>query len=145
VAQTVLAKLGRRLRTLRCDPIQGFRAYLKTLANYARCDLLADHRRPGATATGGGEGLRQLDATAAPDDPARRLGEEFDLERLDEAMGRVQRRVEAATWEAFHLTAREGLTGAEAARRLGLTAAGVFKARSRVQQMLRVELAEHQP
>ena len=41
------------------------------------------------------------------------------------------------TWEAFRLTAEEGLSGVEAAGRLHMSVAAVFKARSRVQQMLR--------
>jgi RNA polymerase sigma-70 factor (ECF subfamily) len=144
VTQNVLAKLARRLRTFHYDPAQSFRAYLKTLAHYAWCDLLDDYRQPGA---GGGDSqvLRQLDATAARDDLAQRLHEEFDQELLDEAMRRVQGRVAASTWDAFRLTALDGLSGAEVAERLGLTVAAVFKARSRVQQMLKDELAEGEP
>jgi RNA polymerase sigma-70 factor (ECF subfamily) len=54
---------------------------------------------------------------------------------------RVQGRVEPHTWEAFRLTALEGLSGAEAAGRLRLKVATVYKAKSKVQQMLQEEVA----
>jgi RNA polymerase sigma-70 factor (ECF subfamily) len=52
-------------------------------------------------------------------------------------MQEVQGVVEPHTWEAFRLTAQEGLSGAEAAARLHMTVTAVFKPGSRVQQMLR--------
>jgi predicted DNA-binding protein (UPF0251 family) len=55
-------------------------------------------------------------------------------------MGRVQLRVQPHTWEAFRLTAQEGLSGAEAAGRLGIKVATVFVARNKVQNMLRDEV-----
>ena len=57
-------------------------------------------------------------------------------------MNQVRQRVEPSTWEAFRLTAQEGLSGAETAERLGLQVAAVFKAKSRVQKMLREEAAK---
>jgi DNA-directed RNA polymerase specialized sigma24 family protein len=60
---------------------------------------------------------------------------------LEEAAERVRERVEPHTWEAFRLTAFEGLSGADAAARLGLKVCTVFKARSRVQHLLQEEVA----
>jgi RNA polymerase sigma-70 factor (ECF subfamily) len=57
-------------------------------------------------------------------------------------MNQVRQRVESSTWEAFRLTAQEGLPGAETAERLGLQVAAVFKAKSRVQRMIREEVAK---
>ena len=51
----------------------------------------------------------------------------------------MQGRVEPHTWEAFRLTAQEGLSGAEVAARLGMQVATVFVARSTVQKMLQEE------
>jgi RNA polymerase sigma-70 factor (ECF subfamily) len=143
VTQTVLLKLARRLRSFQYDPAQSFRAYLKTLVHYAWCDLLNDHR----AAPGGGDSavLRQLDSMAARDDLTQRLEAEFDRELLEQAMLRVQQRVEPQTWEAFRLTALEGQSGAAVAERLGMKVTAVFKARSRVQQMLRDELGQSPP
>ncbi len=44
------------------------------------------------------------------------------------------------TWDAFRLTALEGLSGAEAAGRLGMKVAAVYVARSEVQKRLRDEV-----
>ena len=61
---------------------------------------------------------------------------------LAEAQARVRQRVEPHTWEAFRLTALDGLSGAEAAGRLGLKVATVYKAKSKVQQMLHEEFSQ---
>jgi RNA polymerase sigma-70 factor (ECF subfamily) len=136
VTQEVLVKLARRLRTFHYDGKRSFRSYLKTLAHYAWCDLLAD-RQKAAQGTGDSRVLHELNNLEARDDLARRLAEEFDQELLERAMQEVQALVEPHTWEAFRLTAQEGLSGAETAARLNMAVTAVFKASSRVQQMLR--------
>jgi DNA-directed RNA polymerase specialized sigma24 family protein len=127
------------MRTFTYDPARSFRAYLKTLARYAWCDFVAQRRQPGA-GRGGSAVLRALAAVEAGDDLVQRLNDQFDQELLEEARARVQQRVQPHTWEAFRLTALEGLAGAEAAAQLGLTVAVVFKAKSKVQRMLREEV-----
>jgi RNA polymerase sigma-70 factor (ECF subfamily) len=140
LTQAVLVKLSEKLRTFTYDPARSFRAYLRTLARYAWCDLLESRKRPGA---GSGDSVvrKLLETVEAGDDLVQQLNEQFDQEVLAEAEARVRRRVEAHTWEAFRLTAREGLSGADAAVRLGLKVATVYKARSKVQQMLQDEIA----
>jgi RNA polymerase sigma factor (sigma-70 family) len=139
VTQTVLVKLAEKMRTFTYDPARSFRAYLKTLTHYAWCDFLQAHKRPGA-GSGGSEVLQVLQAVEARDDLVRHLNQEFDQELLEEATARVRQRVEPHTWEAFRLTALEGLSGADAAQRLGLNVATVFKAKSKVQKMLQQEI-----
>ena len=139
VTQTVLLKLAEQLRTFTYDPSQSFRAYLKTLTHRAWCNFLDSRRRLGA-GSGDTAVLELLRTVAARDDLVEHLKEEFDRELLDEAMARVQRRVEAHTWEAFCLTAVDGLSGAAVAEQLGLKVATVFKAKSKVQKMLRDEV-----
>ena len=60
-------------------------------------------------------------------------------ELLEQAVQRVRLRVKPHTWEAFKLTALDGLSGAEAARRLQMKVGQVYVARSTVQRMLREE------
>jgi RNA polymerase sigma-70 factor (ECF subfamily) len=139
VTQTVLLKLAEQLRTFTYDPSQSFRAYLKTLTHRAWCNFL-DSRRRQAAGSGDTAVLELLQTIAARDDLVEHLKEEFDRELLDEAMERVRRRVEAHTWEAFHLTAVEGLSGTAVGERLGLKVATVFKAKSKVQKMLQEEV-----
>jgi RNA polymerase sigma-70 factor (ECF subfamily) len=65
----------------------------------------------------------------------------YEQDLLREAMARVQVRVERRTWEAFRLLAVENWSGADAARHLGMKVATVYVARSKVQRMLRDEIA----
>jgi RNA polymerase sigma factor (sigma-70 family) len=139
VAQDVLLKLAGRMRTFDYDPGRSFRGWLRTLAHHAWQDFLEARRRPGA-GTGDPCTLAALDTVEARADLARQLEEEFDAELLEEAMARVRLRVQPHTWEAFRLLALEGLSGAEAAARLGLKVATVFVARSKVQKMIQDEV-----
>ena len=140
VTQAVLVKLAEKMRTFAYDPARSFRAYLKTLARYAWCDFLEARKRAGAGA-GDTDVLKLLEGVEGGEDLAQRLGEQFDQEVLEEAQARIRQRVEPHTWEAFRLTALEGMSGAEAASRLGMKVATVFKAKSKVQQMLKEEVA----
>jgi RNA polymerase sigma-70 factor (ECF subfamily) len=140
VTQAVLVRLAEKMHSFRYDPSGSFRAYLKTLARYAWSDFRESRKQPGA-GSGGSDVLELLATVEAGDDLVQRLNEQFDHEVLAEAQARVQQRVEAHTWEAFRLTAMEGLAGAEVAAQLGLKVATVFKAKSKVQQMLQEEVA----
>src|SRR5262245_38521038 len=144
VTQAVLVRLTERMRTFTYDPARSFRAYLRAVARYAWCDFLEARKQPGAGG-GGSCVLGLLETVEAGDDLEQRLSEEFDQEVLAEAQARVRQRVEPHTWEAFRLTALEGLSGAEAAARLGLKVATAYKAKSKVQQMLHEEVARLDP
>jgi RNA polymerase sigma-70 factor (ECF subfamily) len=136
VAQEVLLKLAVQLRTFTYDPSRRFRGFLRTIAHHAWSDLIKGWRRAGP-ASGDSAVAAVLDSVPARDDLAGRLEGAFDQELLDLACASVRQRVEAHTWEAFRLTALEGYSGAEAAARLGLAVGTVFKAKSKVQKMLR--------
>jgi RNA polymerase sigma-70 factor (ECF subfamily) len=139
VTQTVLVRLAERLRIFEYDPTRSFRAYVRTVTHYVWCDFLESRKRPDA-GSGDSVVLEQLDHAAARDDLTARLSAEFDQELLETASVRVRSRLAANTWEAFRLTAVEGLTGAEAAARLGMTVPAVFKARCKVQKLLQEEM-----
>jgi RNA polymerase sigma factor (sigma-70 family) len=137
VTQVVLAKLAVQMRHFTYDPSRSFRAWLRTVARNVWRDSL-DSRRPDAT-SGQSHLLDLLDDQKARDDLVYRLEKQFDLELLEEAMRRVRGRVQPHTWSAYELTAVEGLSGAEAATRLGLKVATVFAAKANVLKMLRKE------
>ncbi len=139
VTQRVLQQLVRTLRSFDYDPTRSFRGLLKTLTRHAWADLLHGHQR-GVAGTGDTAVWRVLQSVEARDNLEQRLREEFDRELLEEAMALVRARVEERTWEAFRLLALEGLSGALAAARVGMTVAATFKARSKVQRMLRDEV-----
>jgi RNA polymerase sigma-70 factor (ECF subfamily) len=134
ITQVVLLRLSVKLSTFVYDPSRSFRAWLKTLTHHAWSDLVEQRR--GAA----GSDQDQLLTLPARDDLARQLEEAFDLELLELAAERVQRRVAAPTWDAFRLTALEGRSGAEAAAQLGMQVAAVFKAKSNVRKLLQEEL-----
>jgi RNA polymerase sigma-70 factor (ECF subfamily) len=139
VTQVVLLKLNSLMARFVYDSSGSFRAWLKTLAHHAWQDLAAEHRRAGL---GGGDG-RALELVASPlagDDLAEQLDLEFRREVMDHAIGRVRQRVSPRTWDAFRLTALEGLSGAAAAQRLEMKIARVYGARSAVKGMIREEV-----
>ena len=149
MTQAVLAKLAARLRRFAYDPSQRFRGWLRTVVRNACRDCMADRRHSIGGISPGGTGRADPILTAeARDDLARRLEAEFDRELLEEAERRVRQRAEPQTWEAYRLTAIEGLSGAEAAARLGMKVAAVFVSRSHVMKHLRSEvrgLEDQQP
>ena len=140
VTQTVLAKLAVQLRRFAYDPAQSFRGWLRTVVLNAYRDWRADRQRVLGGATGDSEVAEQIQTVEAREDLARRLEEEFDLELLEEAERRVRRRVAPHTWDAYRLTAIEGLSGAAAAARLGIKVATVFVSKSHVMRHLRDEV-----
>lgn len=140
VTQAVLVTLCVKMSTFNYDPGRSFRGWLRTLTHHTWYDLIAS-RRLVPSGCGPGEDPNWLESVAARDDLLERLDEQFDRELLEVAIVRVRLRVEPQTWEAFELTALEHMAGAEVAERLGMRVASVFKAKSRVQKMLREEIA----
>lgn len=138
VTQTVLLKLAVGMKRFHYDPSRSFRAWLKTVAHHAWRDFVDGQRRalPGQ---GGNAGRTALESIEAGEDLARGLEEQFERELLEQAMQAVRPRVAPHNWQAFCLTALEGVPPAEAARRLGMKIARVYAARSTVQQLLREE------
>jgi RNA polymerase sigma-70 factor (ECF subfamily) len=141
VTQAVLATLCIKMRHFTYDPTLSFRGWLRTLTHHTWYDLVSSRRLTlvGVGAEGEDPGL--LESLEARDDLIARLDAQFDRELLEEATIRVRLRVEPHTWEAFRLTAVEGMSGASVAEQLRLKVATVFKAKSKVQKMLREEIA----
>ena len=140
VTQTVLVRLATKLRGFVHGSTGSFRAWLKTLTRHAWSDFVTDRQR--AVMGAGGSGTFEvLYAIEARDDLEKRMEEAFDLELLELATNRVRQRVQPHTWQAFQLTAVDGLSGAEVAARLDMPVGSVFKAKSNVQKMLQEEIA----
>jgi RNA polymerase sigma-70 factor (ECF subfamily) len=141
VTQEVLARLAVKMRTFVYDATGSFRGWLKTLTRHTWSDFCKSrkNRRQSAASP---EVAALLDQLPAGDSLAAQLEEEFDQELLALAIARVRRRVQLRTWEAFHLMAVEGLSGAEAAARLNLKVTHAFVYKSKVQRMLREEIAK---
>jgi RNA polymerase sigma-70 factor (ECF subfamily) len=108
VAQTVLLKLLKAMHRFRDDPSQKFRAWLKTITHHAWQDLVRGRRKmvEGGNAAGNDDPLQAL---AARDDLGEQLEAAYEQELVECALVRVRPRVQPLTWEAFCLTALEGL------------------------------------
>jgi RNA polymerase sigma-70 factor (ECF subfamily) len=141
VTQNVLLRLAQKMPLFVYDPSRSFRAWLKTLTHHAWSDFVSSrqNRTQGSGDTAMFEVLQSVEARA---DLEKQLDEAFDRELLEEAMARVRERVAPQTWEAFRLTALEGLSGAEAAAQIPMQVAQVFVARRRVQKMLQEVVAK---
>jgi RNA polymerase sigma-70 factor (ECF subfamily) len=139
VAQNVLVKLAGCMETFRYGPTRSFRGWLKTITHHAWRDYVAGRQRAGE-ASGDPHVAAFLTTVEAREDLVQHLNEAFDCELLEQAMNRVRLRVAQHTWEAFRLTALEGLSGAAAADRLKMKVATVFVAKSEVQKMLADEV-----
>jgi RNA polymerase sigma-70 factor (ECF subfamily) len=135
VTQDVLAKLTEKLGQFRYDPTRCFRAWLKTITQHAWSDAIAGRYRGSDSRI-----IQRLESLEARADLKRRFEETFDRELMEMAIARVQRRVNPSTWEAFRLTALEGLSGAEASQRLQATVASIFVSKHRVQKLLKEEI-----
>jgi RNA polymerase sigma-70 factor (ECF subfamily) len=138
VAQTVMLKVLGAMRAFRYDPAQKFRAWLKTIAHHAWQDLVRGRRQEATRRDAASDD--PLQTLAARDDLGARLETAYEQELVEHALVRVRPRVQTPTWEAFRLTAFEGLSGAEAAARLGMAVTSVYKARSNVQKLLQDEV-----
>jgi RNA polymerase sigma-70 factor (ECF subfamily) len=138
VAQMVLMKLSVRMKDFGYNPSKSFRAWLKTVSYRAWLDFVESRKRT-TTAAGGDDAWEQLQSAEARDDLAKRLEERFDQELLERAMQVVQQQVAPHNWEAFRLTAVEGVEIDEAAKQLGITPGRVYSARSQIQQRLKQE------
>jgi len=138
VAQDVLVKLFAALRKFQYDPSRSFRAWLKTVTQHAWSDFVAARRRGPGQAPGRIDTI--ADSAEAQSDLERQLEDAFDRELLEVAMHRIKGRTKPVHWESFHLTAIEGLSGADAARKLGIPVGSVFVAKHRVQKLLQDEV-----
>lgn len=140
VTQEVLTKLAAKMASFTYDPNGSFRGWLKTVTYRAWKEFLRQRERA-CPHSGDDEVFALLQNVEAREDLWKKLEEEYDRELLEEAMARVQVRVRPSTWQAFLLHAMDGQPAADVADGLGLSVAAVFMAKSRVQAMIRKEIA----
>ena len=140
VTQEVFLNLSVQMRGFEYDPNGSFRAWLKTLTRRA-WQVYATKQKKAGRGVGDVADDDRLSNLQARDDLTRRLEDAFDQELLKEAIHLVRLRVEPRTWDAFSMMAFDQCSGAEVAAKLEMKVATVFVARSKVQRMMREELA----
>jgi len=138
VAQDVLVKLFAALRKFQYDPSGSFRAWLKTVTQHAWCDFVRARRKDLGQIADRVDTI--VDSVDAQSDLERQLEDAFERELLEMAMRRIKARIKDSTWDAFRLTALDGLSGVDAAGQLGIAVASVFVAKHRVHKMLQEEV-----
>lgn len=142
VVQQVFVAVAQSVEQWLDQPHRGrFRGWLLTIARNIAIKTLT--RKPlGGVGLGGDVRHELLNEPKASDGD---MSSKFDMEYRREvyrwAAEQVQDSVAATTWNAFHLTHIEGVTIANAAKQLGLSAGNIYIARSRVINRLR-ELAK---
>lgn len=120
-----------------------FRGWLWTITRNA---ILLRHRRREPEAAGGSTALAKLGEIPDPwqivesGEPPSTPDETAALLRL--ALEQIRPTVEPITWRAFWNTAVLGRSAPEVAAELGLTAAGVRQAKSRMLRRLRQQLGD---
>jgi RNA polymerase sigma-70 factor (ECF subfamily) len=139
VRSSILARLVPAFRTFRHDPTRRFRGYLqRAVDNAIRTHWRTLRRHPDWLAAG----CEPLDSL--PESLAH-LGAEIDVQihsrvsALLHAIDRIRSEVGSQAWLAFELTAIEGLSGTDAAARLGKTPGAVYAAKCRVLSRLKAE------
>lgn len=138
VTQATLLRLVKVMQSFEYDSTKLFRGWLKTVTYHVWQDLVRTHRRlpPGSP----GPGADAFESVAARDELAQAIEAAYDRELFELATARVRLRVQPSTWEAFRLTALDGVSAVDAAQRLNMRLTTVYKARNNVQKMLREEV-----
>ena len=116
-----------------------FRSWLRTIV----CSRTIDYWRAidaGTQARGAGDAAAALQQIEDPhSDLNRRWDEEHDRYVLGCLLDLVEEEFEPTTLKAFRRVTLDGVSGAEAAKELGLKVAAVYMAKSRVLKRLRQE------
>jgi RNA polymerase sigma-70 factor (ECF subfamily) len=142
LVQDVLAAVAGAIDRWEPDPARGrFRSWLFRIArNMAVNALRRGGRGRGSGDSGVNELLQEIPAAAEPD--ATRFELEFRREAFLRAADRLRDETSATAWQAFWLTAVEGMGVDEAARRLEITVGALYAARSRVLARLRKQVEQ---
>lgn len=132
LAQQVLFSVARRVPDWEADPQRAkFRTWLGRVVRNAALNALS--RRKPDRAAGGTTALTLINGKAASDcDDAELLELEWRRQAFRWIADQIRDEFQPQTWEAFWLTAVDGLSAAEAAKQTGKSIGAVYVARSRI-------------
>lgn len=145
LTQNCLRQVAVHVGRLEYDPRRGsFRGWLYTMVRNKLRDFWQQPRRL-HQGSGDPQVQRLLELQPANEPEERAQWErEYRLSLLGWAAEQVRPQVQEATWQAFWQTAVEGKSGKEVGKALGLTAAAVYLAKSRVMARLRAVIRDVQ-
>lgn len=138
--QDVMRSVATAIGRLDYDRSQGtFRGWLFTITRNRIFNFLSARRnRPQGS---GDTGVNQmLDAQAASSDGEDVWEVEYQRRLASLAMDRVKTEFQQSSWQAFWMTAVEGMAAAEVSSRLGLSTGAIYVAKSRVLARLKEEV-----
>ncbi|MEO1529645.1 MAG: sigma-70 family RNA polymerase sigma factor [Planctomycetota bacterium] len=138
ITQTVLLALAKQMKNFEYRPDGKFRGWLKTIAHRAWVDFLENRRRSKRSDSVAIQ--KWLEAPHTQDDFIYHLDRECERNMLDDAMALARDRVHDTTWTAFYQTAIQGRPAGVVAEELNRSVVAVYRARFRVQTMIRQEL-----
>ncbi len=142
VAQDVFQAVAVGLNNFRNDrPDDTFRGWLRSVTRHKSLDFLRSRARHPAAA-GGTDAHLRLEQVADPVSDAGDDPQEQTTGLYHRAMELVRGEFEAKTWHAFWRAAVDGHPVDMIAQELGITPAGVRKAKSRVLRRLKEEIGD---
>jgi RNA polymerase sigma factor (sigma-70 family) len=142
--QDVMRSVSTAIGRLEYDRSQGtFRGWLFTITRNRVFNFLTARRnRPQGS---GDTSMNQLlDAQPASSDGADVWEVEYQRRLAALAMERVKKEFQQNTWQAFWLTAVEGVSAADASSRIGMSTGAIYVAKSRVLARLKEEVESMQ-
>jgi RNA polymerase sigma-70 factor (ECF subfamily) len=136
VFRAVASSAGR----LDYDPRRGsFRSWLYTVTRNKLYNFL-DGRKRHVAGTGDSGAQAALAEVVQTDDAAELWEQEYQRRTFTWAAEQVRGEFEERTWQAFWLTAVDGLSAKDAGRRLGMSPGAVYVAKSRVLARLKEQV-----
>lgn len=140
-AQSVLVKLVGNMRKFRYDRNQNFRGWLSRITRNTVINSL--QRGPQDKAAGGSEVGEMLHSV--PQSSAQELEGRLSLELMrslfEECEDSIKKRITEQTWNAFVML-RGGTKGEQVAEALGMHVGAVYRAKTRVMNFFRDEIAK---
>jgi len=139
--QDVLRSVSTTVHRLEYDPVRGtFRGWLFTVTRNKVFNFMESRSRR-EQGSGDSRNQQRLEQHAESDGKLSAAWEaDFQRALAARAMENVKGEFQAATWQAFLLTAVEGRTPAQAASQVGLSVGAIYVAKSRVIARLRQEI-----
>ena len=136
-----MVALARQMKDFQYDSNGRFRSWLKTIAHRAWIDFINSRKRA-VSGSGSDDIHSMLNSVETRENFIDNLMTECEKGLLEESMIIVRRRVNENTWQAFHMTAIDGIGAPEVSKSLDMPITAVYKAKSRIQMMLKDEIEQ---